>query len=248
MKLISTADTTSRYFKILFHGRPGTGKTLLTATAPDPVLMMIEPNGQDSLSPKNIEKTFGVGTAGITYEIPVLEAHTKDKIEETILFLESKENLDLFKTTVVDSVTKIAQVYLEHFSKTMTNQMQAYGAAAKAVQAILDRLRRLPQNTIFIAHSGEVGNDKTLMPVFEGKKLPRAAAHDFGETYFSDVDYADDGTRRYVIRTQKTEGAEAKSRLGHLADTVEPHWGKIFATLNAGIAKGVTKPAEATKK
>lgn len=242
MKLKSTADISSRFFKILFHGRPGSGKTLSAATAPKPLLLMTEPGGQDCLSPANIEKTFGVNRPDISYQLPVLEAFTADAIEAAVKDLESSPDMAHFDTVFVDSGSVISKLFMARAQKKNADGRKAYGVMAADVQSIMNRILALPKHVVVICHSGEIGNDKVLMPVFEGRKLVRESAHIFGETYFADTIYDDSGTQRYVIRTRKTEEAEAKSRLGTLPDIIDPHWGKAFAELNAGIAKQATPP------
>lgn len=243
MKLKSTADISSRFFKILFHGRPGSGKTLSAATAPKPLLLMTEPGGQDCLSPANIEKTFGINRPDISYQLPVLEAFTADAIEAAVKDLESSPDMAHFDTVFVDSGSVISKIFMARALDANKDGRKAYGKMASDVASIINRILGLKKHVVMICHSGEVGSDKILMPMFEGRKLVRESAHIFGETYFADVTYNDAGASIHVIRTRKTEEAEAKSRLGTLDDVVEPHWAKIFAALNAGISRQATPPA-----
>lgn len=249
MKLTSTADIGSRFFNILVHGKPGSGKTMSCATAPRPVLLLTEPGGEDCLSAANIEKVFGIATPGVSYEIPVLKALTWEELLEAVTFLEKDPSMQHFDTVFADSISQISKLALAKFQGTNKDGRKAYGELYKAVMWIVGRLFALKKHVVCNAHSAEqgIGEARAVVPTFEGGALKVELAHAFGETYYADVDYADDGTPIRVLRTQKGAGFEAKSRLGHLPEMVQPNWTKIFATLNEGISKGVTKPAEAAK-
>src|SRR5262245_49326284 len=74
-----TADANG--IKALVYADSGIGKTVLTATLPAPLLLSAE-SGALSLKRKNLERLFGVGTPGITYEIPTILISNVDDLSE----------------------------------------------------------------------------------------------------------------------------------------------------------------------
>lgn len=242
IKLTSTADTVSRFLKVQMHGKPGSGKTLSAATAPKPIILMTEPQGEDSLSSTNIEKTFGAGRPDISYEIALLKAYTAPDLEEALTFLESSPDMAHFDTVFADSGSKISKIYMDKYAN-LTNQQQAYGKAAADTLRALTRLLNLQKHVVLNCHTEPLGQEQLMYPSFEGKKVGRASAHDFGELYYATTDYDNEGKQTYVFQTRESPGIAARSRLGHLPDKVAQNWTLIFNTHLAGIAKKATPPA-----
>lgn len=57
--------------KCLVYGGSGTGKTVLSATLPTPVLISAEA-GVLSLRKDNLERLFGVGNPGVAYDLSLI--------------------------------------------------------------------------------------------------------------------------------------------------------------------------------
>lgn len=235
LKLKSTAEVSSDTFNVLVHGRPNTGKTISAATAEDPLIILTEPTGQHSLNRSNIVKIYGDNRPDICYELPYVEAYNYTEFMSVLEALEKDPQMAHVKTVFLDSLSNLAKIALAHFQVVSKDKRTVYSACKDGVNAAKNRLMALPKDTVHIAHSGEVGQNQFLMPALEGKKLAADTGHDFGELYFADVDFTDSGEKRYVFRTSKTESAEAKSRLGFLAESEPQNWRHIFGKLRSGL-------------
>lgn len=81
------------------YGKSGSGKTTLSGTFPKPILLIdIRDQGTDSIADQK--------------QIDMVEVNTWDKFEDVYYYL--KENPKKYKTIVIDTITQLQQVCLEH--------------------------------------------------------------------------------------------------------------------------------------
>jgi AAA domain len=120
--------------KSVIFGAPGSGKTPLINTAPNPVLLVVEPG---MLSMKSSR-------------VPTWEAPTVAKIDEFFdWFFKSKEALR-YDTLGIDSGSQLAEIYLQDAERKNSHGLKAYGVMSKNVMEIMNALFYMPQKHIVI--------------------------------------------------------------------------------------------------
>ena len=103
--------------KALIYGPAGTGKTPLINTAPRPLLLACEP-GLLSMRGSNV---------------PTYPAYTAAKIDEFFKWFFGSTEVKNFDTIAVDSVSQMADIYLQEASKTIKHGYQDYEPIASFV-------------------------------------------------------------------------------------------------------------------
>lgn len=140
--------------KIIAYGGTGSGKTPIINTVPRPVLLACEP-GMLSMR-------------GST--VPTYQATTAKDVDGFFQWFFSSKETANFDTLCVDSISFMADVYLQAALKTNKHGLQAYGEMATKV---MDHLRPLyytqQKHTYLIAKQNDEGEKKK--PYFPGNVL-----------------------------------------------------------------------------
>jgi len=101
--------------KALIYGPAGTGKTPILNTAPRPVLLACEPGLLSMRGSK----------------IPTWEAYTAPRIDEFFRWFNTSAEAKNFDTIGVDSISQMADVYLQEAKKTEKHGLKQYGVMAE---------------------------------------------------------------------------------------------------------------------
>tara|TARA_A200000159_G_scaffold19571_2_gene16170 strand:- start:1938 stop:2690 length:753 start_codon:yes stop_codon:yes gene_type:complete len=220
--------------KCAIYSDAGGGKTLLAATAPRPLVIMVEKTGADSLTTENIKRVYG-DQKKITYDVPVIEAHTVEQFDEAVNFVRESKDYD---TIIVDSMSELSKIRLKDELPHHKNAMQAYGVLAQEMDDMVREMRDDDKNWVFLFHKGredtyDEDGEKSgtqYVPDFEGQKMNHDFPYLIGDIYFIDVDPDDEsGNPARRLRTAKGDTAYlAKNRRGGLDILEDMHLGKIF--------------------
>lgn len=226
--------------KVLVYAEAGTGKTMLCATAPRPVIISAE-SGLRSLSRQNIERVFGVGTPGITYDIPVIQIRTLAELDAAYsYFANDPTAAQHFSTLCFDSLSELAEVCLAAAKLTNKDPRKAYGEMADAMVERVKKYRDLSQYHCYMTAKLEVGDTGAgvmrQMPGMPGKQLGAALPYLFDEMFYLGVNQNQDGTRYRFIQTDADLQRVAKDRSGLLAPVEQPHLGYIFHKMTGASA------------
>ena len=232
---------TTNGVKLMIYARAGFGKTLLTATAPAPVLISAE-SGVLSLARANIEKVFGVGTAGITYDIPVIEVRTIKDLQEAELWCRTSAEARQFLTPCIDSITEIGEVVLANAKGQVKDPRQAYGELLEQMTTTIKAFRDLQGKNVYMSAKearvkDEISGSFLCGPSMPGSKLGPALPYYFDEVFHLGVakDHVNQTEYRY-LRTQPDFSYDAKDRSGMLDPVEMPHLGYIFHKIMNGAA------------
>lgn len=204
--------------KALVYGPPGSGKTPIAATAPNPVLLAIEP-GLLSMRGSNIA----------TWEAP-----TVAKIEEFFSWLFGSAEASQFDTVCVDSISEYAELVLgEELAKPENKHaMQAYGEMSRRVMPNIMKLYYMKQKHMYlICKECHKDNDEKqkLHPYFPGKDLGIKIPHLYDSIwYLSKTQVPGIPTPTLAFRTQGTYNITARDRSGMLAEFEPPNLTDIF--------------------
>lgn len=234
IKFTTTAEST-QYVKCLVYGKSGIGKTVLSATAPAPVIISAE-KGLLSLKGE---------------DIPVIMIDNHEDLQEAYELIISDDRLKKFKTIVLDSISDIAEAVLAYFKKNPvdgnTHPQAAYGSMADVLLPLIKKFRDIPDKHVyFIAKSKRVTDDysgiTSWMPSMPGQQLGPALPYLFDFVLPMRAGEDKNGNKyRYLQATADIQW-EAKDRSGKLAAIEEPNLTKLF-----NKALGI-KPKKSIKK
>lgn len=218
--------------KVLVYGDAGHGKTMLAATLPAPVLISAE-SGLLSLKRKNIERLFGVGTAGINYEIPVIQIRTVEDLSDAYRFCATAAEAKQFQSIGLDSISEIAEVVLNNAKRQVKDPRQAYGELIEKMESLVRAFRDLPGRHVYIAAKMEPMKDELtgivkFGPSMPGAKLGPKLPYFFDEVFRLGVNNDPQGNPYRFLQTQPNLQFVAKDRSGALASMEPPHLGYLF--------------------
>ena len=161
--------------KGLIYGDSGVGKSFLAATAPRPLVLLTEMNGQASISHSN-------PSAGI---IHITDANMLAGVLRDIQ--EDPDTYEDFDTIVIDSLTETQRMIRDRIlSKKKSGssmQIQDWGKMAEDMRAMVRRIRNLKKNVICIclmeSETEESTGTRHLRPAFDGRKTGSEIAQYF---------------------------------------------------------------------
>lgn len=219
--------------KCLVYGRAGMGKTTLTATAPNPVLISAE-SGLLSLARANLERLFGVGTPGITYDIPVIEINSIQDLIEAEQWCRQSHEARQFQSVCLDSLTEIGEKVLSNAKMQVKDPRQAYGELLEKMTVTVKAYRDLQGKHVYMSAKEERYKDDasgvTLSgPAMPGSKLGPQLPYLFDEVFYIGTNKDPQSQTSYrFIRTRPDFNVDAKDRSGMLDEVEYPHLGYIF--------------------
>lgn len=192
-----------RHVKILIHGKSGAGKTTLGAMMPRPLVMLTEANGLASILAVNpdavVIRTYDPGAYGLSTASEVVQEVIKSAMSGAL----AKEGIE---SLVADSMTEIQRIIRDQILRekgVLDNPgyvltQQDWGLLTERMRRFARAFRDVPLHTLGITLSAEERDEEggviSILPQFEGKKLPGEIAQ-----FFSAVGYA-------FKRTIKVEG------------------------------------------
>jgi hypothetical protein len=228
-------EAVSSGVKLLVYGGSGMGKTVLNATAPSPVLISAE-SGSLSLAPRNIERLYGVGTAGITYNMPIIKVSTIEDLTQAHLWCLQSAEARQFQTVGLDSISEVMEVVLNNAKRQVKDPRQAYGELIEKGQNLIRAFRDLPGKHVVISAKMEPTKDEMTGvvkygPAVPGSKLGPSLPYFFDEVFRLGVGKTPQGDSYRFLQTQPDLQYEAKDRSGALAPVEYPHLGAIFAKI-----------------
>lgn len=208
--------------KSVIYGGPGSGKTPLINTAPNPVMLVCEP-GLLSMRGSNV---------------PCFEGYTVKAIKEFFKWLYSSSEVKKFDTLVIDSVSQLAEIILIDKLKTIKHGQKAFGEMNNEVMEYASWLFYLKQkHVVLLAKEAVIQKDvmvfvnnqptvQTLnkrQPYFPGKELNIKIPHLFDEILHADKATVpgQNGEQR-VLQSLEAKDLMARDRSGKL-DPMEPH-------------------------
>lgn len=233
IKFTTTAEST-KFVKCLVYGKSGIGKTVLSSTAPKPIIISAE-KGLLSLQDK---------------KIPVIMIDNHIDLQEAYEFVTTNEKAKGFKTVVLDSISDIAEVVLSYFKANPPDgnphPQAAYGAMSDVLMPLIKQFRDIPDKHVyFIAKSKRVKDEftgiTTWMPSAPGKQIGEALPYLFDLVMAMRAGETEKGTTYRYLQAAADIQYEAKDRSGKLNDMEKPDLTSIF---NKALGKGGKKKEE----
>ena len=213
--------------KMLVYGRSGTGKTMLCATAPNPIILSAEA-GLLSLSPQNIKKVFGQAM-----DITVLKITTVQDLQEAYGWLTSNDqHAQAFETICLDSITEIAEQVLSNAKSQVKDPRQAYGELIEKCTMLLKMFRDIPGKHVYVSAKEETAADSAtgiqlFGPSMPGSKMSQQLPYLFDEVFNLNIGKTEKEEYRY-LRTAPDLQYDAKDRSGCLEVIEHPNLTNII--------------------
>ena len=216
----TTTDAASRItgVKVLVHGRAGSGKTPLCATAPNPLILSAEA-GLLSLR---------------QYQIPTILISDLAELDEAYQFCRYSEHARQFETVCLDSISEIAEDILADRKPKEKDPRRAYGDMFDQVLERLKWFRDLPDKHIYFSAKQAYVKDELTGgmiwgPSMPGRQLGPALPYMFDEIFSLEVARGVNGAPNWnYLRTARDPMYEARDRSGVLDPIEEPNLTKIF--------------------
>lgn len=211
--------------KVLIYGDSGMGKTALCATAPKPLIISAE-SGLLVLNRKNLEKLYGVGNPGISYDIPVMQIRNVNDLNEAHTWLMTSPDARQFQTVCIDSISEIGEVVLNNAKRTVKDPRQAYGELIEKMESVIRAFRDMPQFNVYMSAKLEPMKDELtgitrFGPSMPGNKLGPKLPYFFDEVFKLGVNKDAQGNPFRFLQTAVDLQNMAKDRSGAL-DMMEP--------------------------
>lgn len=236
IQLQSSAQLASVHgVKCLVYGRAGMGKTVLTATAPSPVLISAE-SGLLSLSKENLGRMFGPNDPSICYNIPVIQIDTLQDLIEAERWAATSAEANQFQTICIDSLTEIGEKVLANAKKQVKDPRQAYGELIEKMQDVVKKFRDISGKHVYMSAKEERSKDESngavlAGPSMPGSKLGQALPYLFDEVFHLGKAKQQDQSEFRYLRTRPDFNYDAKDRSGALDELEPPHLGAVFSKI-----------------
>lgn len=202
--------------KAVVYGPPGSAKTPLINTAPRPVLLICEP-GMLSMRNSNV---------------PSFEAFDAAKVNEFFDWLFNSAETKNFDTIAIDSISQMAEIFLQKALKDNKHGLKAYGEMATNTMAHLRGLFHTRyKHTYLIAKEIIIDSDgfKLKKPYFPGQQLPQDIPHLYDMILNLGIYNVPGMGQTRAFRCQGTMDVVARDRTGTLNEFEPPNFAALVA-------------------
>ena len=227
--------------KALIYGPAGNGKTMLCATAPNPVIISAE-SGLLSLREENLKRVFGASSPHVR-NIPIIEIKTYQDLNDAYKWFEQSHEAKNFQSGCIDSISEVSEVILAAAKKLVKDPRQAYGEVIDKTLMLVRAFRDLPNFNIFVSAKMEpIKDEMTGMvrfgPSMPGSKLGNQLPYFFDEVFHLGIgkDQQSGKSFRY-LQTQPDIQFTAKDRSGSLDSYERPDLTAIIGKIMGGAAR-----------
>lgn len=215
-----TSDASVHGVKVLVYSEAGVGKTVLCATAPEPLILSAEAG---LLSLRKMR-------------IPVIEIKTIDDLQEAHTFCATSKEAANFQTLCLDSLTEIAEVVLANAKRQVKDPRQAYGELIDKMSMVIRAFRDIPNRNVYMSAKMEPAKDELTGiikygPSMPGQKLGPQLPYFFDEVFRLGIGKTQQGELFRFLQTQPDLQYVAKDRSGSLASIEAPDLNAVFAKI-----------------
>ena len=228
LKFTTTSDLAElNGIKALIYGESGCGKTVLTATAPDPFFISAEA-GALSLKPSNLAKIYGDGNDKIATNIPAVEVASIADLKEAYDWVLNSDDAKGFQTICIDSISEIAEIVLADEQKRHSDKRMPYQMLITEMIPLIKAFRDLKgKNVYFTAKQDRYRDDVTGVttygPSFPGQRLGISIPYLFDEMF-----RLVKGEEYRYLQTESDVQYTAKDRSGSLDAQEKPDLTYVF--------------------
>lgn len=228
----------SQGVKCLIYGPAGMGKTVLAATAPNPIMISAE-SGLLSLKKENLDRIFGPNNPAVAYNMPVATVNCVQDLTDMYNWCANSHEAGNFQTICLDSLSEIAEVVLINAKAQAKDPRQAYGELITQMENLIRLFRDLPGKHVYMAAKMEPSKDELTGivkygPSMPGAKLGSKLPYFFDEVFRLGTNKDQQGNSFRFLQTQPDMQFEAKDRSGALAQMEYPFLSQVFNKIMQG--------------
>ena len=202
-KIETTKTLATNYVNMLLYGRPGIGKTVALATAPEPLILSAEA-GLLSLLHK---------------DVPYVAIRSIGDLRDVYRWLMNSDEANQYRTVCIDSISEVCDMAFVDAKSRVGNEIPVlYSELRTTVLPLLSSFRNIPKHTVVTARETvkQSKRDTITMPTMVGNKL----TDDLPYLYDIVLHYTLDDNDRRIIYTDSECGSVAKDRTGLLPKTI----------------------------
>ena len=227
----ASQETVSNGVKTLVYSGSGVGKTVLTATMPNPVLISAE-SGALSLRENNLRRIFG-NDSTICYNMPMITIRSVEDLRDAHMWCLQSNEARYFQSVGLDSISEIGEVVLNNAKRQVKDPRQAYQELIEKMETLVRAFRDLPGKNVLVSAKMEPAKDELTGIVKYGPSMPGAKMgpklpYFFDEVFRLGIGKDQQGKEFRFLQTQPDIQFEAKDRSGALSPIEVPHLGYIF--------------------
>ena len=216
--------------KILIHGEAGAGKTVMSATAGAPTLIISAESGLLSLE-------------GCPDTVQATEIKNLNQLAEVYTYLTTTNHP--YEWVVLDSISEIGEVCLASEKRESRDNRMAYGNMIDHMVTILKNFRDIKLNIVMTCKQERVADADTgrthYSPSLPGSRLGNEIPYLFDIVGALRVEKNQETGEIYrVLQTNSDSRYLAKDRSGKLEFYEEPNLKTIFDKI---FPRGIEKPA-----
>ena len=219
INLKRTGGLSANGVKLLVYGQAGAGKTTLTATLPQPIVLSAE-GGLLSIQDA---------------DLPFIEINSMATLMEAYKWLTESAEAKEFKSVALDSISEIAEVVLNAEKKATKDPRQAYGAMQEQMADIIRAFRDLPDRHVYMSAKLEKTQDEMgrvlYSPSMPGNKTGQALPYFFDEVLALRVEKDAEGNTQRALMCDSDGLWLAKDRSGKLDTWEAPDLSAIIAKI-----------------
>ena len=215
IKIKSTSDVHANGIKALVYGSAGAGKTTLSASMPEPIIISAE-GGLLSIQDA---------------DIPYIEVNSMETLREAFDYVAGPDG-DKYQSVVLDSISEIGEVVLIHEKSVNKDGRAAYGEMASQMTSIIRAFRDLPGKNVLMTAKVEKSQDENgrvlYSPSMPGAKVGQSLPYFFDEVLALRVEKDAEGVTQRAIMCHPDGLWTAKDRSGKLEQWEAADMGAII--------------------
>ncbi len=201
ISLKNTNDVHTSGVKIVVYGAAGSGKTTLATTMPKPLIISAE-GGLLSINGSNI---------------PYVEVKTMDQLTEVYEWVSSSEDAAQYESIILDSISEIGEVVLEHEKRVNKDGRAAYGELAVQMTGLIRAFRDLEGKNVLMTAKLDKSQDEMgrmlYAPSMPGAKMSQQLPYFFDIVAALRVEKDAEGVAQRALMCDTDGLWSAKSRL-----------------------------------
>lgn len=196
--------------KAIVYGAPGSAKTPLINTAPRPVMLACEP-GMLSMRGSNV---------------PTCQAFTPEACDDFFKWFFNSKEVANYDTLAIDSVSQLADIYLQAALKKLKHGLQAYGSMATSVMDHMRPLFFFPQKHTYLICKQSVG-EGMARPMFPGNQLNVEIPHMYDFILHLGIKNVPGIGQVKAFQCNESFDFLCRNRTGNLSDYEQPDFGAL---------------------
>ena len=222
ISLKRTSDVHLNGVKLLVYGQAGAGKTTLSATMPNPIIISAE-GGLLSIQ---------------SADLPYIEVNSMESLREAFEYVSGPQG-EQYASVVLDSLSEIGEVVLIAEREKNKDGRAAYGEMAAQMTSIIRAFRDLPGKHVLMTAKVEKAQDESgrilYSPSLPGNKVAQSLPYFFDEVLALRVEKDADGVTQRALMCDSDGLWVAKDRSGRLDPWEMPDAGAIIGKIG-GVA------------